>query len=86
MALHFRRIVSLLLREFLKNHHTKPTNEIYAENMINFMVELVTHHGCMTQLSKNILSIICNDNLIITIDRNAKNTVAMWLRRRKPLI
>ncbi|KAL4153086.1 hypothetical protein QTP88_000919 [Uroleucon formosanum] len=78
MSLHFRRIVSIILLEYISQHQHININSITLEEFENFILSLRKPRGNIAQCVRNILEIICGNS---DVTEAAQNLIATWIRR-----
>lgn len=84
MSLHFRRIVSLIITEYLSFQLKKKPQDVTAEEMKNFLKTLNKPRGKISQFVRELIFIVCQS--VRGVDDGATNVLAMWIRRVEPLI
>jgi len=78
MYLHFRRLVSLILMEYLSHHRRTSINNITFEEFENFLLSLRKPRGNISGCVRDILDILCSNR---DVDDAAKNLITTWIRR-----
>lgn len=84
MSLHLRRIVSIIITEYLAIQQKKKPQDVTAEEMKNFLKSLKKPRGQISQLVRELIFILCQS--LKGVDDGATNLLAMWIRRMEPLI
>jgi len=82
MALHFRRLVSIVLAEYLSQLKNKSLNEITLVQFDDFLTSLQKPRRKISNLIRAVLNILCCRS---DVDDAAQNVIANWIRRKDPL-
>jgi len=83
MALHFRRLVAIVMAEYISlKLNKKSMKEINLIEYNNFLESLKKPRATISRLVRDILIILCGS---CDVDDSATNVLAMWIRRKHPL-
>jgi len=83
MALHFRRLVAIIIGEYISQKlNKKNIIEISLNEYNNFLESLKKPRATISCLVRDILIILCGN---CAVDDSANNVLAMWIRRKYPL-
>jgi len=78
MALHFRRLVSLILLECLSQKNNKSLISITLEEYENFLKSLQKPRGVISGCVRDLFVVLFGNS---NVSESAKNLVATWIRR-----
>jgi len=82
MTLHFRRLVAIVMAEYISQVKNKSMKEINLIKFDNFLDTLKKPRATISRLVRDILVVICGQ---CNVDDAATNVIAMWIRRKDPL-
>jgi len=83
MSIHFRRIIAIVVNEYLAQTLNKNANDVHMTDLKFCLTSIRKTSGAVAIIIRDILLILCGST---NVDAAAENTIAMWLRRRQPLI
>jgi len=81
MALHFRRLVAIVMAEYISQLNKKSMKEISLIEYDNFLETLKKPRATISRLVRDILVVLCGQ---CDVDDAAANVIAMWIRQKHP--
>jgi len=82
MSLHFRRLVGMIIIEYISQLNEKKIEEIDLFEFENFLTSCLKPRATIANLVRDLLTILCGR---CDVDDAASNLIAMWIRRKRPL-
>jgi len=82
MSLHFRRLVGMIIIEYISQLNKKNIEEIDLFEFEKFLTSCLKPRATIANLVRDLLTILCGR---CDVDDAASNLIAMWIRRKKPL-
>ncbi|KAF0726979.1 HTH psq-type domain-containing protein, partial [Aphis craccivora] len=82
MTLHFRRLVAIVMAEYISQVKNKSMKDLNLIEFENFLDTLKKPRATISRLVRDILVVLCGQ---CNVDDAATNVVAMWIRRKHPL-